>query len=72
MNYNPASTAYARTLKKLMDSTNKPKQNTSTGLLSRSMPAVAREATKMENQAEDRVLEIVRQIREKRESLKNG
>lgn len=72
MNYSPASTAYMRTIRKLMSKTDKPKENTSTGLLARSMPRVAREATKIENEADDRVLEIVRQIREKRENLRNG
>lgn len=73
MNYNPAATAYSNTLKKLRSKTQtKPEPKTSTGLLSRSIPNTAKQAAKIEDEADDRVLEIVNQIREQRKKFRNG
>lgn len=73
MNYNPAATAYANTLKKLKaQEQNKPEPKASNGLLARSMPSAVKQANKIENEADDRVLEIVKQIREQRKKFRNG
>lgn len=73
MNYNPAATAYANTLRKLREKEqNKSVSKPTTGLLARSMPSMVKEAAKIENEADDRVLEIVKQIREQRKKFRNG